>query len=221
MFSIGSADVACSSKKLPTVALSNTEAEYRGASVATCEAIWLRRLPQDLQIEVLTPILIYYDNINSMNLAKNLVFHTRTKHIEVHYHFVRERVLSGKVELRYVRTDEQIGDIFTKVLRLDKLQNFFEMLGIQHLDMPHLRGRTRTGKGTEEATGKKKNETGEVKGKKGAKSSEEVGTPEKVRTSNNGIVNSDKSWNGSETVDSVEQFDSEEPNPLKAKRTKG
>ena len=64
---------------------------------------------------------IYCNNLNSIHLAKNLVFHTRTKHIEVHYHFVRERVLSGEVELVYVLTDGQVADIFTKPLGLDKL----------------------------------------------------------------------------------------------------
>ena len=86
--------------------------------------------------------MIYYDNMSSVELAKNLVFHARTKHIEVHYHFVRERVLSGEVELRYVRTHQQISDIFTKLLRFDKLQRFSEMLRLQHLNVPHLRGRT-------------------------------------------------------------------------------
>ena len=106
MFYLGSAVVAWSSKKQPIVALSNTNVEYRGTTIATCEAIWLRRLLQDLRIEVPTPIPIYYDNMSNMQLAKNPVFHARTKHIEVHYHFVRERVLSGEVELWYDPTDQ-------------------------------------------------------------------------------------------------------------------
>ena len=87
------------------MALSRTEAEYRGVTVATCHAIWLWRLLQDLRVKVPTLIPIYCNNISSMQLAKNPVFHARTKHIRVHYHFVRERVLSGEVELRYVRID--------------------------------------------------------------------------------------------------------------------
>ena len=96
---------------------------------------------EDLQIAVPTPIPIYCDNISSMQLSKNPVFHARTKHIEVHYHFVCERVLRREVELRYVRTDRQIVDIFTKALGSDKLQNFSKMLGLQHLNVSHLRGR--------------------------------------------------------------------------------
>ena len=151
MFSLRSMVVAWNSKKQPTMAMSSTEAEYRGTTVVTCEAIWLWRRLQDLHIDVPTPILIYCDNIGSMQLAKNPVFHARTKHIEVHHHFVHERVMSGEVKLQYVRTDRQIADIFTKPLESDKLQHFSEMLGLQHLDMLHLRGRT--GKGTKEEAG--------------------------------------------------------------------
>jgi hypothetical protein len=68
------------------------------------------------------PTVIYCDNLSSIQLTKNLVFHARTKHIEVHYHFVGERVLSGEVELRHVPTDRQVVDIFTKALGLDKLR---------------------------------------------------------------------------------------------------
>ena len=60
----------------------------------------------------------------------------------MHYHFVRERVLSGEVELQYVPTDRWTADIFTKPLGLDKLRQFSCALGLRHLDVPNLRGRT-------------------------------------------------------------------------------
>ena len=134
-FSLGSTAIAWSSKKQPIVALSSTEAEYQGAVVATCEAIWLKRLLKDLQVEVFDPTTIYCDNLNSLQLAKNPFFHTRTKHIEVHYHFVHERVLSGEVELTYVPTDRQNTDIFTKPLGLNKLRQFSIALGLRDLDV--------------------------------------------------------------------------------------
>ena len=140
-FSLGSVGITWSSKKQPTVSLSSIEVEYRGAVVATCEAIWLKRLLKDLQVEVSDPTTIYCDNLSSIHLAKNPVFHARTKHIEVHYHFVRERVLSSEVELQYVPTDRQTVGIFTKPLGLDKLRHFSGALGLRHLDMPNLRGR--------------------------------------------------------------------------------
>jgi hypothetical protein len=118
----------------------STEAEYRGAAFVTCEAIWLKRLLKDLH-EVSDPTVIYSDNLNSIQLAKNPVLHAQTKHIEVHYHFVREHVLSGEVELQYVPTDRQTADVFTKPLGLDKLRQFSGALGLRHLDVPNLRGR--------------------------------------------------------------------------------
>ena len=134
-FSLGSAAIAWSSEKQPTVSLSSTEGEYRGAAVATCEAIWLKRLLKDLQEEVSDPTTIYCDNLNNIQLAK-------TKHIEVHYHFVRECVLFGEVELQYVSTDRQTTDIFTKPLGLEKLRQFSGALGLRHLNVPNMRGGT-------------------------------------------------------------------------------
>ena len=78
----------------------------------------------DLGIQAHTPIVIYWDNLNSIQLARNPVFHARTNHIEVHYHFIRERVLIGDIDLTYVRTDEQVVDIFTKALGEEKLRQF-------------------------------------------------------------------------------------------------
>ena len=126
-----------------------------------------------------------------MQLAKYPVFHAHTKHIEVHYHFVRERVLSGEVELRYVHTDRQVADIFTKPLGSDKLQHFTEMLGVQHLDVPHLRGRSKgkdsieTGKGKEIVEPVSKRSTGRRGDKKmkEAESTKEVDTSEQVGAS--------------------------------------
>ena len=94
-----------------------------------------------MQVEVSDPTMIYCDNLTSIQLVKNPIFHARIKHIEVHYHFVCERVLSGEVELMYVSTDQQNADIFTKALGLDKLRQFSSTLGLRHLDMPTLRGR--------------------------------------------------------------------------------
>ena len=121
MFSLGSGAISWSSKKLPTVALSSTEAEYRGADVAACEAIWLKRLLKDLGELVDAPIPVYCDNLSSIQLAKNLVFHTWTKHSEVQYHYIRERISAGDIDLLHVGTHDQVTDIFTKAMGLDKL----------------------------------------------------------------------------------------------------
>ena len=88
MFSFGSAVVTWSSKKQPTVALLSTEAEYRGAAVATCEVAWINKLLHDFGLQAHKKVVLYCDNLSSIQLARNPVFHARTKHIEVHYHFI-------------------------------------------------------------------------------------------------------------------------------------
>ena len=102
MFSLGSGAISWSSKKHPTVALSSTEAEYRGAAVAARGAVWLKRILKDLGVLVTDPIRIFCDNMSSIYLARNPVDHARTKHIEVHYHFIRERVQAGEIDLQHV-----------------------------------------------------------------------------------------------------------------------
>ncbi|MCO5600011.1 hypothetical protein L7F22_054119 [Adiantum nelumboides] len=130
MFSLGSAAITWSSKKQPTITLLSIEADYRGAVVAACEVAGLELLLGDLGIQVQRPVVIHCDNLSSIQLAQNLVFHARTKHIEVHYHFIKERVLDGSIDLTFVRTDEQVADIFTKALGAEKLQRFRVMLGV-------------------------------------------------------------------------------------------
>ena len=70
------------------------------------------------------PTLIHCDNLSSIQLAKNPVFRARTKHIEVHYHYIREHILAGDIDLQYVGTNMQVADIFTKALGRHKLQQF-------------------------------------------------------------------------------------------------
>ncbi|MCO5570739.1 hypothetical protein L7F22_024467 [Adiantum nelumboides] len=139
MFSFGSVDITWSSKKQPIVALSSTEAEYRGVAVAACEVAWLEMLLGDLEIQVQDPIVIYCDNLSSIQLAQNPVFHAYTKHIEVHYHFIRERVLDGDIDLAYVGIEDQTADLFTKALGAKKPQCFRGMRGLQNLALS-LRG---------------------------------------------------------------------------------
>jgi hypothetical protein len=85
------------------------------------------------------PVIIYCDNISIILLANNLVYHVRTKHIEVHYHFIREKVLVRENNFIHINTENQIADIFTKVLGTEKLKRFRKMLGVLEVDLS-LRG---------------------------------------------------------------------------------
>ncbi len=84
-------------------------------------------------------VTLYCDNMSSIQLANNPVFHARTKHREVHYHYVREKVLASDIDLVYVSTQEQVADIFTKSLGAEKLQRFRSAMGVQEFGLS-LRG---------------------------------------------------------------------------------
>eukprot|EP00253_Pinus_taeda_P027513 PITA_27513 len=130
VFSLGSDVVTWTSKKQQVVALSSTEAEYRGAVKASCEAVWLRRMLADMHASQTGPTSLFCDNQRVLKLAKNPVFHERTKHVETHCHYIRQLVEVGSVQLRYVPTTEQPADIFTKPLGLDKFVKFRGSIGV-------------------------------------------------------------------------------------------
>ncbi|MCO5567781.1 hypothetical protein L7F22_021477 [Adiantum nelumboides] len=120
-FSFGSGVFSWISKKQPTVALSSTEAEYKAACFAACEAICLKRILMDLDVPMKTTTTLHRDNQSCMAISKNPVFHARTKHIEIRYHYVRELIEDEIVELEYCSTEDNYADIFSKALGKDRL----------------------------------------------------------------------------------------------------
>jgi hypothetical protein len=81
------------------------------------------------------PLVIYCDNISSILLANNPVYHAKTKHIEVHYHFIKEKVLAKTIDLIHVSTENQVVDIFTKALSTNELRKFRKMLSVLEVDL--------------------------------------------------------------------------------------
>eukprot|EP00253_Pinus_taeda_P026732 PITA_26732 len=130
VFSLGSSAVTWTSKKQQAVALSSTKAEYRGEVKASCEAVWLRRMLADMHASQTGPTSLFCDNQGVLKLAKNPVFHERTKHVETHCHYIRQLVEDESVQLRYVPTTEQPADIFTKPLGPDKFVKFRGSIGV-------------------------------------------------------------------------------------------
>jgi hypothetical protein len=121
------------SKKQPTVSLSTTEAEYVALSCATQEVIWLRRLLSDLEVNINEPMVMMEDNQGAIALAQNPVKHSRTKHIDVKHHFVREAIQDGFISLQYCNTKEMVADTLTKPLPKCQFQRLRASMGICEL----------------------------------------------------------------------------------------
>jgi hypothetical protein len=117
---LGPCLVSWSAKKQVVVSRSSTEAEYRALALTTAELFWLRMLFKELGICLHRAPTLWCDNVSALALASNPVFHARTKHIEVDYHFIREKVVNGDILLKFISTLDQTADIFTK--RLSKAQ---------------------------------------------------------------------------------------------------
>ncbi|KAM1746060.1 hypothetical protein ACFX11_012725 [Malus domestica] len=130
-FSFGSGVFSWASVKQNCVALSTAEAEYISASEATTQAIWLRFVLEDFgefQTEA-TPV--HCDNTSAIAITKNSVFHQKTKHINRRYHFIKDALKDGIIDLVYCPTNEQLADIFTKPLPKDRFNYLRSMLGVK------------------------------------------------------------------------------------------
>ena len=112
------------------MATSSCEAEYKAAFTTIVERVWLRRLMADLGIGQPSATTIYTGSQSALAVAQNLVFHACTKHIEVHYHYVKERLSAGEISLVYVPTQDNLADLFTKALPREKFEAFCKALGL-------------------------------------------------------------------------------------------
>ena len=109
---------------------SSTEAEYKALANATAELIWLEALIRELGVSLLDKPCLWCDNLGATFLSANPVFHARTKHIEIDFHFVRERVARKQLEVRFISSKDQIADGFTKTLCPKKLDEFKRNLNL-------------------------------------------------------------------------------------------
>jgi len=113
--------ISWKSKKQSSVALSTCEAEYMAISQTCQELSFLVQLLQDLTSMDFTPVNIYNDNQGAIALVKNPVKHSRSKHIDIRYHFIREYYQSNKINLQYVQSADNFADMFTKSFRKPSL----------------------------------------------------------------------------------------------------
>ena len=131
VFFMGNCTITWSFKKQSIVTLSTCESEYTAATSCTCHAIWLRRLLKELHLPQDEATKICIDNKSAQALAKNLVFHDRSKHIDTRYHFIRDCISKKEVKLEYVKTQDQIADIFTKPLKFEVFRRLRDSLGVK------------------------------------------------------------------------------------------
>jgi hypothetical protein len=129
-FLMTSGAVSWSSKKQPVVTLSTTEAEFVAAASSACQVVWLRRILTILNQEQSNPTVVFCDNISAIKLSKNPVMHGRSKHIDVRFHFLRDLVKDGILELIHCSTQQQVADILTKPLKLDTFLKMRNLLGV-------------------------------------------------------------------------------------------
>jgi hypothetical protein len=103
-------------RKHATVSRSSTEAEYKSLANATTKVMWVQKLLDELGILHPRVVRLWCDNIEAKYLSANPVFHARTKHIEIDFHFAREPVAAKCLDIRFISTTDQIADGFTKPL---------------------------------------------------------------------------------------------------------
>ena len=122
--------ISWASRRQPTISLSSTEAEYKAASDTCRQLVWLRTFGDELGDDLTSSTPMCLDNQGSIFLSVNPVIDRRTKHIEIRYHFIREQVEFGAVEIYYVATADQLADPLTKNVPYSILAKFVEEVGL-------------------------------------------------------------------------------------------
>ncbi|GJR15307.1 hypothetical protein Tco_0797959 [Tanacetum coccineum] len=135
---LGDKLVSWSSKKQKSTAILSTEAEYIALSGCCAQILWMRSQLTDYGF-TFNKIPLYCDNKSVIALCCNNVQHSRAKHIDVCYHFIKEQVENGIVELYFVRTEYQLADIFTKLLPRERFNFLIEKLGTRSMSLKTLK----------------------------------------------------------------------------------
>lgn len=130
IFQVFGACVSWMTRKQATISLSSTEAEYISLSQAACEAIWLKNLLEELGVVFKHPITLFEDNQSCIHIAEEPRDQKRMKHLDIRYHFIREKIQEGIFKVYYKPTTDQIADIFTKGLQRVNFQKLRTMLGM-------------------------------------------------------------------------------------------
>ncbi|WKA11357.1 hypothetical protein VitviT2T_028863 [Vitis vinifera] len=126
---LGHSLVSWHSKKQNSVALSTAEAEYIAAGLYCAQILWMKQTLSDFNLSF-EHAPIKCDNTSAINISKNLVQHSRTKHIEIRHHFLRDHAQKGDITLEFVSTKDQLADIFTKPLSEEQFSDIRRQQGV-------------------------------------------------------------------------------------------
>ena len=118
------------SRKQSLVSLSTTESEYVAVTHASKEVLWIRVFLSDVFHPLMCPVLLYCGNMSAIAVANNDKYHARTKHINIRYHFIREAITRGLIDLRHCPTEDMATDIFTKTLPRPTFEQLRLLVGV-------------------------------------------------------------------------------------------
>ena len=127
---LGESLVAWTSKIISSISLFTTKDEYIAAAECCTQVEWMKQTLQDIKIVFEEPTTIYYDNTSAISLSKNHVQHSKSKHIPIKYHYLRDQASCKNIKLEYIPTQEHIADDFTKPLRRDVVEYLMQRLGV-------------------------------------------------------------------------------------------
>lgn len=119
--------ITWNSQKQMCVALSSCEGEFTAATAASCQAVWLRKLLSQITGLYIQPVTLFIDNKSAIDLAKNPVFHGRSKHIDIRFHFIRECIENGDIIVKHICSDEQRADSLTKALNAVRFERMRDL----------------------------------------------------------------------------------------------
>lgn len=131
-FILAGGAISWESRKQQSVALSSTEAEYMALSSAAKEATYMKKLLSEVQVHNRSKIAIHCDNQGALQLVKNPVYHSRSKHIDIRYHHVRDLYRDGLIDLKYCNTNDMVADVLTKNLPRISHDKCSRLLGLNN-----------------------------------------------------------------------------------------